>query len=176
MAAVPRAHVPGQEARTWTEDDIALFSGFLVTNKWTLRDGAAMRACLLFTPPRPMEQMYSMCKMLKNRTSDRWSKYWMPVGEVHRGRKGKLLDSLPTHDTEGSNVLRPTLGGRAWTTPQLDVVTEFYEATQAGSSVSTMRETVNANPGAGLCVKQVCLQGMSGVVSIQAAAMQSMQD
>ena len=155
MAAVARAHVPGEVKREWTEDDVALLSRFLVTNKWTLRDGAAMRACLMFTPPRPMEQMYSMCKYLKDRKVDKWSKYWMPVGEVHTGQKGKLLDSLPTDDNEGSNVLSSTLGARSWTTARLAVASEFYKATKAGSSVSTMREMVNANPGAGLCVKQV---------------------
>ncbi len=80
----------------------------------------------------------------------------MPEGEVHRGLKGKLLDSLPTHDNAASNVLSQTLGPRSWTTAGMTVASEFYEAKKAGSSVSTARELVNASPGVGLCVKQVC--------------------
>ena len=156
MATHARQHVPGQVERAWTEDQVAMFSQFLVRNKWTLKDGGSMRACLMFQPARSMEAVYNMCKGLKARKADRWQQYWMPLGEVHRGRKGNLLDSLPTHNCEASNVLSQTLGPRAWTVAGMTVASEFHEVKKAGSSVPTIRELVNANPGVGLCVKQVC--------------------
>ena len=156
MAVPARAHVPGQVEREWTEDDVATFSRFLVKNKWTLKDGRSMQACLMFKPPRPMQQVYTMCTGLKARKAGRWQQYWMPLGEVHGGRKGNLLDSLPTHNSAASNVLSQALGPRSWTIEGMKVVSEFHEAKKAGSSVPTFRELANANAGVGLCVKQVC--------------------
>jgi len=155
MATQAREHVPGQVERTWTEHDVAILSQFLVRSKWTLKDGGGMRACMLFQPPRSKEAVYSMCKGLKARKADKWQQYWMPLGEVHSGRKGKLLDSLPTHNSEASNVLSQTLGPKAWTLAGMAATSEFHEARKAGSGVPTMREFANANQRLGLCVKQV---------------------
>ena len=155
MATHARQHVPDQVERAWTEDQVAMFSQFLVRNKWTLKDGGSMRACLMFQPARSMEAVYNMCKGLKARKADRWQKYWMPLGEVHSGLHGKLLDSLPTHNCETSNVLAQTLGSRSWTLAGMTATSDFHEAKKAGSGVQTMREFVNANQALGLCVKQV---------------------
>ncbi len=79
----------------------------------------------------------------------------MPMGEVHMGYKGELLDSLPTPDNEAGNVLSSTLGPRSWTLAGMTATSDFHEAKKAGSGVPTMREFVNANQALGLCVKQV---------------------
>jgi len=154
MATPARQDVPGQVDRPWTEDDVATFSQFLVRNKWTLQGGGTSRACHLFQPPRSVDSINNMCKGLKARRADRWKQYWMPLGEIHSGRQGRLLDSLPTQNCEASNVLSATVGSRTWTVAQMTATNEFHEARKAGSMV-TKRAFVEANQGLGLCVKQV---------------------
>ena len=130
----------------------------VVRDKWTLKEGGAMRACLIFEPPRPMAQVHSMCENLKNRKADRWKKYWMPLGEVHRGRNGrKLVDSLPAHACEANiAALYGTTGPRTWSIAGLTVINEHQEKKKAGMSVQTFRQLVKENPDAGISVKQVC--------------------
>jgi len=147
--------IEGEIKRPWDRADVSQLFGFMELVKWTLSDDGTRRACLIFTPPRPMNKIYSMVAKLKGTNYDKWEDFYMPRGKERVGLGEKTLVDSKNDRASTANVLTGLSAAEHWTTAGLTVVNKFHENTKTGKGAPTVRELVNANPESGLNQKKV---------------------